>query len=78
VVDLPPTYGVVLGSDWSSMIGGYIMNDGRCMMMPKKEGAMIKVPHESRKPFSFKMKDNELMEDYIDAGIINYVILDME
>jgi hypothetical protein len=27
VVDLPPTYGVVLGRDWSSMIGGYIMND---------------------------------------------------
>jgi hypothetical protein len=27
VVDLPPSYGVVLGRDWSSMIGGYIMND---------------------------------------------------
>jgi hypothetical protein len=78
VVDLPPAYGVVLGRDWSSMIEGYIMNDGSCMMLPGKEGAMIKVPHEPRRPFSFKKKDNELMEDYIDVGIRNYVILDME
>jgi hypothetical protein len=78
VVDLPPTYGVVLGRDWTSMIGGYIMNDGSCMMIPDKEGAMIKVPHEPINPFSFKNKDNKLMEDYIDVGIGNYDILDME
>jgi ribonuclease HI len=60
------------------MIGGYIMNDGSCMMLRDKEGAMIKVPREPRKPFFFKKKDNELMEDYIDIGIRNYVILDME
>jgi hypothetical protein len=78
VVDLPPAYGVVLGRDWSSMIRGYIMNDGSCMMLPGKEGAMIKVPREPRRPFSFKKKDNELMEDYIDVGIGNYAILDME
>jgi hypothetical protein len=51
------------------MIGGYIMNDGSCMMLPGKEGAMIKVPREPRKPFSFKKKDNELMEDYIDVEL---------
>jgi hypothetical protein len=34
VVDLPPTYGVALGRDWTSMIGGYIMNNGSCMMLP--------------------------------------------
>jgi hypothetical protein len=78
VVDLPPTYGVVLGRDWKSMIGGYIMNDGSCMMLLGKEGEMIKVPRESRKPLSFKNKYNELMEDYIDAGIGNHVILDIE
>jgi ribonuclease HI len=39
---------------------------------------MIKVPREPRRPFSFKKKDNELMEDYIDVGIGNYAILDME
>jgi hypothetical protein len=78
VVDLPPAYGVVLEIDWSSMIGGYIMNDGSCMMLPGKEGAMIKVPHKPKKPFSFKKKNNELMEDYIDVGIGNYAILDME
>jgi hypothetical protein len=49
------------------MIGGYI-----------DEESMIKVPCEPRKPFSFKKKNNELMEDYIDARIGNYVILDME
>jgi ribonuclease HI len=78
VVDLPPTYGVFLGRYWSSMIGRYIMNDGSCMILLGKEGAMIKEPYEPRKPFSFKKKDNELMEDYIDVGIGNYSILDME
>jgi hypothetical protein len=60
------------------MIGGYIMNDGSCMMLPDKGGSMIKVPRESRRPFSFKNKDNELMEYYVDARIRNYAILDME
>jgi hypothetical protein len=78
VVELPPAYGVVLGRDWTSIISGYIMNDGSCMILPCKEGVMIKVPHEPRKPFSFKNKDNELMENYIDVGIGNYVILYME
>jgi ribonuclease HI len=78
VVDLPPAYGVVLGRDWSSMIGGYIMNDGSCMMLPNKDGTMLKVPRENRNPFSFKKKENELMEDYVDAGIRNYVVLDSE
>jgi hypothetical protein len=48
------------------------------MMLPGKEGAMIKVPREPRKPFSFKKKDNELMEDDIDAWIGNYAILYMD
>jgi hypothetical protein len=78
VLDLPPKYGVVLRRDWSSMIRGYIMNDGSCMMLPGKEGEMIKVHREPRKPYSFKKKDNELMEYYIDVRIGNYVILDME
>jgi hypothetical protein len=60
------------------MIGGYIMNNGSYTMLPGKEGEMIKVPHEPRKPFSFKNKDNELMEDYIDVWIENYAILYME
>jgi hypothetical protein len=60
------------------MIGGYIMSDVSCMMFPGKEGAMINVPCEPRKPLSFKKKDNELLEDYIDVRIGNYTILDME
>jgi hypothetical protein len=78
VVDLPPTCGVVLGRDWSYMIRGYIMNDGSCMMLPDKGRAMIKVPRVPMRPFSLKKKDTELMEDYIDVGIIKYAILDME
>jgi len=78
VVDLPHAYGFILGRDWLSMIEGYIMNNGSYMMLPGKYRAMIKVPHEPRKLFSFKKKDNKLMEDYIDAGIKNYAILDME
>jgi len=37
VVDLSPSYGVVLGRDWTYMIRGYIMKDGSCMMLPGKE-----------------------------------------
>jgi hypothetical protein len=44
VVDIPLTYGIVLGRYWCSMIGGYIMNDGSYMMLPNKHGMLIKVP----------------------------------
>jgi hypothetical protein len=57
VVDLPPGYGVFLGRDWCSMIGGYIMNDGSCMMFPHKDGTMVRVPREVRKHVSFRKKE---------------------
>jgi ribonuclease HI len=78
VVDLPPTYGVVLGRDWCSMIGGYIMNDGSCMMLPQKNGTMVRVPREVKKSVSFKKKENELMRNYLDVGMGNYVVFDSE
>jgi len=73
VVDLPPAYGVVLGWNLCSTIGGYIMNYGSWMMLPNKDGTMIKVPREHRNPSSFKKKETEMMQSYIDAGIANYV-----
>jgi hypothetical protein len=78
VLDLPPAYGFVLRRDWSYMIRGYIMNDVSCMIFQDKDEAMIKVSCEPMRPFSFKKKENELVEDYIDVGIGNYAILDME
>jgi hypothetical protein len=75
-VDLPPVYGVVIGKDWSSLIGWYIMNDGSCVMLLNKDVTMIRVPWELRKPFSFKKNENELMQYYIDVGIGNYVVFD--
>jgi len=56
VVCLPLTYGVLLGRYWTHMIGGYIINDGSCMMLLGKEGEMIKVPREPTKPFSFRKR----------------------
>ena len=47
-------------------------------MLPNKYREMNKVPREPRRSFSFKKKDNELVEDYIDVEIGNYSILDME
>jgi len=67
VVDLPPTYGVVLGIDMCSMIGGCIMNDGICMMLPHKNGTIVRVPIKVRKHISFKKKENELMRNYLDV-----------
>ena len=54
------------------------MNDGSCMMLPNKDGTILKVPRENRNLFPFKKKENELMEDYVDACIGNYVVLDVE
>jgi hypothetical protein len=56
VVDLPPAFGFVLGRYWSCIIGGHIMNDGSFMMLPGKEGEMIKVPREHMKPLSLKRR----------------------
>jgi hypothetical protein len=71
-----PTYGVVLGRDWSSMIGGYIMNDGSCIMLLNKYGTMVIVPREVRKPFSLRRKENEFVRNYLDVGMGNYVFFD--
>jgi ribonuclease HI len=60
------------------MIGGYIMNDGSCMMLPNKDGTMIRVPQEHRKPISFKKKETEMMQNYVDVGIGNYVVFNTE
>jgi hypothetical protein len=78
VGDFPPTYGVALGRDRSSLIGGYIMNDGSCMMFSNKDGTMVRVPQGNINPISFKKKENEIMQNYVDAGIRNYLVLNTE
>jgi len=60
------------------MIGGYIMNDKNCMMLPNKDGTMVRVPIEIRKPFSFIRKEKELMTNNLDVGMGNYVVFDSE
>jgi ribonuclease HI len=45
------------------------------MMIPNKHGIMSIVLRETRNHVSFKKKENEMMENYIDAWIINYAIL---
>jgi hypothetical protein len=50
------------------MIGGYIMNNVSCMMLPHKNGTMVRVPRELRKNFSFRKAENELMRNYLDVG----------
>jgi hypothetical protein len=50
------------------------MDDGSCMMLPNKYGTMIRVPQEKRKSISFRKKENEVMQNYVDARIGNYVV----
>jgi len=57
VADIPPTYGFVLGRDWTSIIDGYIMNDGSYMMLPGKEEVMIKLPREPRETLLFQEEE---------------------
>lgn len=47
VVDLPAAYGVFIGRDFLKL-GGYIMNNGSCMMLPTKDGGFTKIIHPSR------------------------------
>jgi hypothetical protein len=58
VVDLPLHMVFPWSRDWCSMIGGYIMNDGICMMLPNKYGTMIRVPRE--KGSQHHLKRNKL------------------
>ena len=51
------------------------MNDGSYMMLPNKDGTMVRVPRESRNLVSFKKKENGVILNYIDVGIANYVVL---
>jgi hypothetical protein len=67
VFDFPPTYGIMLGRDWCSLIEGYIMSDRSCMMLPNKYGTMIRVILEDINPISFKKKENEVMQNYVAA-----------
>ena len=75
VVDFPPSYGVMLGRYWCSLIRGYIMKDGSCMMLPNKYGTMIRVPRENINLTSFKKKENKVMQNYIDVGIRNHIVV---
>jgi hypothetical protein len=48
------------------------------MILPNKDGTMMRVPRELRKYFSFKKKYNELMQGYVNADMGNYIMLDQE
>jgi hypothetical protein len=78
VFDQSTTYGVVLVIYWCSFIRGYIMNYGSCMILPNKYGTMIRVPRERRKLESFKKKETEMMQNYVDVEIGNYVVFKTE
>jgi hypothetical protein len=60
MVDIPLTYGVVLGRYWFSIIGGYIMNDGSCMMLPKRWN-IDQSTTRTKKSTSFEKKGVEMM-----------------
>jgi hypothetical protein len=51
------------------------MNDGSCTILTNKDGTMVRVSRENRMPISLKKKDNEVMKNYVDDGIGNYVVL---
>ena len=78
VVDLPPTYGLVLGWEWTFPSGGYIMNDGSCMMIPNKCGEFTKIPREPKNMVFFKIKANDGFESFLDFGLGSYVVLEEE
>jgi len=60
------------------MIGRYITNDGSCMMLPSKDGTLIKVPKKQRRLESFQKKENKMMHNYIDARIGKYIVFNTD
>lgn len=53
VVDLPPTYSLVLGHERSYLLSAYPMNDGSCIILPNKDGSLIRVLHETKNHVCF-------------------------
>jgi hypothetical protein len=47
-------------------------------MISNKYGTMIKVPRENRNIISFMKKKNEVVKNYVDIGIGNYVFFSNE
>jgi hypothetical protein len=48
------------------------------MMIPNKYGTMIRVSREHIYPISFKNKETEMMQNFVDAGIEKYVFFSTE
>lgn len=76
LVDLCPAFRLVLVFEWSYPLGGYLINDGRCMMLPSKDGCLTKVPKETKNPIFFQRKEEEAMDNFLDFGFGNYVALE--
>ena len=76
VVNLPSTYTLVLGRGWSYPLGDYLMNDGSCMMLLSKDGGITRIPHETKKPVCFERKEEVGMDNFLDLGLENYVVLE--
>ena len=76
MIDLPPTYSSILGHEWSYPLGGYLMNDGSYMMLPNMDGSLTRVPHETKKHVFFQNKEENGMDNFLDMGLGNYVVLE--
>ena len=52
------------------------MNDGICMMLPNKDGSIIRFPHEAKNIVCFEGKEYYEMDNFLDMGLGNYVVLE--
>ena len=75
VVDLPLAYSLIIGQEWIYPLGGDLMNDGSCMMLPNKDGRFTKVPCEENNPICYQRKEDQGMDNFSYMGLGNYVIL---
>lgn len=65
VVDLPIAYGLVLAKEWIFPLGGYLMNNGNCMMLPNKDNQLTRITREPKNLVSFEKNKNNVMLEYI-------------
>ena len=78
MVDLPPAYGLVLGRELNFPLGGNIINDGSCMMVPNKCREFTRIPREQKNPIFFEIKDKNGFENFLDFGLGSYIVLEEE
>lgn len=76
MVDLPPSYSLILGREWSYPLSGYLLDYGSYIMLQIKHGGLTRIPHVRKKYVWFSRKAEQGLKNFLNMGLGNYVVLE--